>query len=31
MGATALVDKLKNFMGFGDELDEYEDDFEEVE
>ena len=20
MGATALVDKLKNFMGFGDEL-----------
>ena len=31
MGATALVDKLKNFMGFGDEFDEYEDDFEEME
>ena len=31
MGATALVDKLKNFMGFGEEYDEFEDDIEEVE
>ena len=31
MGATALVDKLKNFMGFGDEFDEFEDDIEEME
>ena len=31
MSATALVDKLKNFMGFGDEFDDYEDDYEEME
>lgn len=31
MGATALVDKLKSFMGFGDEFDDFEDEYEDTE
>lgn len=31
MGATAIVDKIKNFMGFGEEFEDYEDEIEEIE
>ena len=31
MGSSAIVNKLKNFIGFGDEFEDYEDEIEEVE